>query len=177
MRLVRFSGAVGEFSVRRIREADWERARSLRLEMLQDTPLAYCESHAEALARPESAWRADARRDEAGAASTRYVAETADGRWVATLGCYFPAPGRADVVAVYVVPAWRGPQHGVADALLAAAGQWAAAGGARELRLHVHEDNARARGYYRRAGFVPTGRTMPYPLDPARHEIEMVRPL
>ncbi|WIB37098.1 GNAT family N-acetyltransferase [Curtobacterium sp. MCJR17_043] len=39
---------------------------------------------------------------------------------------------------------------------------WARGRGDRIL-LHVHEDNPRAIAFYRRRGFVPTGRLVPYP--------------
>ncbi|NII42528.1 ribosomal protein S18 acetylase RimI-like enzyme [Curtobacterium flaccumfaciens] len=45
------------------------------------------------------------------------------------------------------------------------------------LRLHVHEDNARALAFYERRGFRRTGHTEPYELDPRRAEIEMVEQL
>jgi RimJ/RimL family protein N-acetyltransferase len=45
--------------------------------------------------------------------------------------------------------------------------------GVHRLHLYVHEDNVRARAFYRRYGFVETGATMPYDLDPAKLEIEM----
>jgi hypothetical protein len=41
----------------------------------------------------------------------------------------------------------------------------------------VHEDNARARRAYERRGFVLTGHTVPYNLDPSRNELEMVKGL
>ncbi|MGR7000153.1 GNAT family N-acetyltransferase [Yinghuangia aomiensis] len=36
------------------------------------------------------------------------------------------------------------------------------------LTLGVHEDNHRARAFYRRLGFTDTGKRVPYPLDPAK---------
>ncbi len=46
---------------------------------------------------------------------------------------------------------------------------------AEALYLLVHEGNARARAFYRRQGFVDTGRTLPYELEPAEREVEMRR--
>lgn len=46
----------------------------------------------------------------------------------------------------------------IAEALIAAAARWAAEqAGAEELRLFVHEDNARAWAFYRRLGFTESG--------------------
>ncbi|MEU6238472.1 GNAT family N-acetyltransferase, partial [Kitasatospora sp. NPDC047058] len=39
--------------------------------------------------------------------------------------------------------------------------------GAAWLTLGVHEDNPRARAFYRRLGFADTGKVVPYMLDPA----------
>ena len=80
------------------------------------------------------------------------------------------------LVGVYVAPGHRGRDAGVADALLDAVERWAAGHGT-TLRLHVHEDNPRALAFYERRGFVRTGHTEPYGLDPTRSEIEMVEQL
>ena len=79
---------------------------------------------------------------------------------------------RADVVGVYVNPAHRG--SGAVDLLLAAAAEWAASLGLRRISLDVHRDNHRARGAYRRAGFVPTGETFTSTIGP---ELVLSRPL
>jgi len=42
------------------------------------------------------------------------------------------------------------------------------------VRLYVHEDNARAEGFYRRFGFVRSGSSDPVPSDPTKSEYEMV---
>jgi ribosomal protein S18 acetylase RimI-like enzyme len=67
--------------------------------------------------------------------------------------------------------------QGLLGELVARCADWARAQGQSELVLEVHEDNARARAAYRGLGFVETGATQPYPLDPTRLELEMVRPL
>ena len=53
---------------------------------------------------------------------------------------------------------------------------WAAQRGP-TLSLHVHEKNARARGYYAKRGFARTGATYRYVLDPTQREIEMRKTL
>jgi GNAT superfamily N-acetyltransferase len=86
------------------------------------------------------------------------------------------ADGAPTLVAVYVAPGFRGADAGVTDALLAGIERWAAQHGD-QLRLEVNEFNPRAIEAYRRRGFVMTGRTTPYPLDPPSLELEMVKPL
>ncbi len=74
------------------------------------------------------------------------------------------------VVGVYVRPEWRG--SGLTKALFGAGLEWAWAGGAERVRLVVHPDNERAQGAYRKAGFVPSGRTVP-PTGGKRGEVEL----
>jgi GNAT superfamily N-acetyltransferase len=158
--------------VRPIVEADWERFRALRLEMLADTPIAYLETLETAQGRPDRHWRDAARGRGDG---VRLVAETADGRWLGTMGGVLDG-GSPTLVAVYVTPSARGRGRGVADALLDAIEAWAYRHGD-TLRLEVHEENVRARAFYESRGFVLTGRTVPYPLPPSALELEMVKAL
>jgi ribosomal protein S18 acetylase RimI-like enzyme len=164
------------FIVRRTVEADWPEVRALRLEMLADTPIAYLETRAQALRRPEAQWRAWAR-DGSSQASITVVAITDEGRWVATMMSKVPlGASGAYLYGVYVAPSHRGRAIGVTDALLGVIEEWAATRGG-SLSLEVNEDNARAVAAYRSRGFVETGVTRPYPLDPAQRELEMRKPL
>jgi ribosomal protein S18 acetylase RimI-like enzyme len=162
------------YRIDRVRPEDWERVRDIRLRMTKDTPLAYIETHETALALGEDKWRERAARSTR-PGNTGYVAVVAaTGEWVGTMNAYLPVadPGEAPPFAwlygVWVDPAHRGRAAGVTDALLDACLAWARdEAGVPELRLNVHEANSRARRYYERHGFVPTGETEPYPLDPA----------
>ncbi|MGO7983955.1 hypothetical protein ACC691_39640, partial [Rhizobium johnstonii] len=84
-------------------EADWERVRDLRLEMLADTPIAYVETRETALAHSESEWRMRANRGltEHG---TFLVAVDQNNRWIGTMSGYVPETGQAQLVGVYVAP-------------------------------------------------------------------------
>jgi GNAT superfamily N-acetyltransferase len=159
-------------AVREVEERDWVRMRALRLEMLADTPIAYLETLETALAHPVSHWQRLARGRPGG---TKLVAELEDGRWVGTMTGMI-AEGTPTLVGVYVSPAARGAAAGVTDALLSGIERWAAQHGD-QLRLEVNELNGRAVEAYRRRGFVLTGRTTPYPLDPPSLELEMVKQL
>lgn len=163
-------------AIRRVTEDDWPQVRAIRLEMLRDTPSAYLETVEQAEAADEDQWRFRARRGQSGRTSTQLVAETADGTWVATMACFVDAPGQGQVVGVYVAADQRGT--GLASRLLDAVRRWAGQeAGLTRLRLLVHEDNPRARAFYRREGFAETGNTEPYALDPAQREIEMAMSL
>jgi ribosomal protein S18 acetylase RimI-like enzyme len=158
--------------------ADWADLRELRLEALKDSPLAFVEQYDEALAQPPGFWQARVARGAAGGDSATFVAVGGEGRFVGK------ATGRVEatpdgpatqVVGVYVTPAWRGRRPGVATALLERVIRWShEEAGTDPVRLVVMETNAPAFAFYRRIGFVPTGRTMAYPPDPSylEHELE-----
>jgi GNAT superfamily N-acetyltransferase len=80
------------------------------------------------------------------------------------------------LVGVYVAPDRRGDGAGVTRALLDEVERWALGHGP-TLRLEVHEDNPRARRFYEKLGFVLTGRTSTYPLEPGGLELEMIKRL
>jgi ribosomal protein S18 acetylase RimI-like enzyme len=64
-----------------------------------------------------------------------------------------PAP--MEIIRFYVERSWHG--QGLAQALMAAAAEHAAAGGARTLWLGVWERNPRAIAFYRKCGFAEVG--------------------
>jgi GNAT superfamily N-acetyltransferase len=168
------------FVVRRTTEKDWREVRALRLEMLADTPLAYLETLEHGERRSEAEWRAWAR-DGSSENSITVVAVVESGpevgRWVATMMSKVPqGASGAHLFGVYVAPSHRGRAVGVTDALLSRVEAWALGRGD-TLTLEVHEHNPRARAAYRARGFVETGRTSPYSLDPTQREIEMQKPL
>lgn len=163
-----------EVSVRRTTEDDWQEIRALRIEMIRDMPIGYGETLESALAHDEAEWRMRGRRGVA-EHGTMIAAITGAGRWVGMMGGFVPDSGPL-LVGVYVAPDFRGRDRGVTDALLATIEDWARTEGDR-LTLHVHEDNARARRAYERRGYVLTGHSVPYSLDPSRDELEMVKEL
>ncbi|XWP92913.1 GNAT family N-acetyltransferase [Clavibacter michiganensis] len=165
--------------IHRLRAEDWREYRALRLEMLEDTPLAYLETLESALTRPDSDWQGRTLR-AARPGNTAYAAvDPVSGRWLGAMNAYVATdPTRVMLVSVYITPSARGRAAGVTDMLLDAMIAWARdRPGARALRLEVHEDNPRARSYYERRGFVLTGRSVPYALDRTQKDLEMELPL
>lgn len=159
------------FHVRQVGADDWRRFRELRLRMLKDTPLAYGETYEASLRFGEAVWRERAARG-ATPGNASFVAEAEDGTWIGIMRGWVPPSAGPMLVGVFVDAAWRGRSAGVADALLDAVVDWARGEGD-TLRLEVHADNPRAAAFYRRRGFVPTGRTRPYELPPYGDEVEM----
>jgi len=175
------------YVIRSVRADEWAAAKALRLEALQDpvAPLAYLETYAEALGRPDSFWQERTASGAEGADGAQTViAEAPDGQWVGTATVLIEEPGTTDwagfpverkqghIVGVYVRPEERG--SGLTDVLFDAALEWAWAHGAERVRLIVHEDNARAQRFYRRAGFVPSGVVVPLAKAPGQSELEFV---
>jgi len=169
-------------SVRRVRADEWERARALRLEALQDEAagIAFLETYERASAEPDAFYRGRTEGAAAGDDVAQFVA--VDGAtWVGSVTVITQRAGtldyhglpversRATVVGVYVRGEQRG--SGLIDRLLEEAARWARDQGFDELTLGVHVDNARAQGAYRRAGFAPSGVTFNSTIGP---EIEMV---
>ncbi|GHD99837.1 GNAT family N-acetyltransferase [Streptomyces alanosinicus] len=177
----------GDYVIRAIRPDDWTRVKQLRLEALRDpaAPLAFLESYEDALAKADAFWQDRAvGSGEGSMAARQFIAETSDGSWVASVTVLIEEAGTKDwagyavecrqghVVGVYVRPEHRG--NGLIKALFDVGVVWARERGAQRVRLLVHEDNERARGAYRKAGFMPSGVVVPFFKDEAQNELEFV---
>jgi RimJ/RimL family protein N-acetyltransferase len=157
--------------IRRVRPGEWREYRTLRLEALKDSPLAFVERYDEVVAKPDEFWRERVERASAGTASCTYVA-AAGGHLVGKASCFEEPDQTAHVVGVYVTPRWRG--RGIADELISRVVDWARTElHAARVRLYVLDVNERAHAFYRRLGFTETGATMAYPPDPSYTELEM----
>ncbi|HVE74848.1 MAG TPA: GNAT family N-acetyltransferase [Mycobacteriales bacterium] len=149
----------------RVEEADWRDWRTLRLEALQDTPIGFGETYAEAAVRPDEEWLVPGPRP-----GIRFIAR-AGSELLGMAGAFRDEGERPHVFGVFIRPSARG--GGVLRALLARLQEWAPG---ESLVLEVHEDNARARAAYLKLGFSLTGTTGPYNLDPTRLLQEMTLP-
>ncbi|MFJ4711682.1 GNAT family N-acetyltransferase [Streptomyces sp. NPDC088785] len=176
-----------DFVVRAVEAGEWPAVKELRLEALRDevASIAFLETYEQAVGRSDAFWRERAAGASHGTAARQFVAVADSGRWLGTAVALVEEPGTTDflghpveerqvqIVGVYVRPEARGGH--VAPELFAAASAWAyAQDGIGRVRLHFHQDNARAEGLYRKIGFVRTGRVVPLAGDPAKVEYEMV---
>ncbi|MEV8450616.1 GNAT family N-acetyltransferase [Streptomyces parvus] len=180
-----------DYVTRVVRADEWPQVRQLRLDALRDpaAPVAFLESYEDAAARPDAFWRqraADAAEDGPGRVR-QFVAESPDGEWVGSVTVLVESPDdevrfgeaspvdQAHLVGVFVRPEVRGT--GVTDALFREAVAWAwslSAPRMERVRLYVHEENPRAAAFYRKFGFVPSGRRIPAPGDRGEQEVEYV---
>ena len=164
--------------VRRAHPDDWAAVREVRLAALADAPDAFASTLRREARRGEPQWRSRI------TASPWFLACRA-GRPAGLVAAVpdQPASGPAagpcgwHLVSMWVTPQARG--HGVADVLVGAVLDHAEAAGAPWVTLWVALGNARARAFYQRMGFTPTGRRQLYPRDGAAplDEEELARPL
>ena len=137
---------------------DWERVRAVRLRALTDAPDAFWVTLAEELEVTAEQWRE--RLAATDAATFLALAEARDVGLV-VVHPSSSAPGDAGIAAMWVAPEARG--SGAADALLAAAVDWARTHGYPRARLWINDANDVAAGLYRRHGFTPSGVTGTFP--------------
>jgi len=144
--------------VRRTSGDDWSALRAIRLEALRDTPEAFGSTYNETLLFSANEWRTFAQQ------RCYFLAER-DGVVVGMIsGGYNDAhPGTHWMYGMYVTPIDRGT--GTAQVLVRSVQEWARSEGADELFLHVGSTVARARAFYEKLGFVPTGDTFVMPRD------------
>ena len=151
--------------VRCAERADWLALKTIRLEALRDTPDAYGSSLERTLRFSDNRWRLMT-------AQQGYFLVERDGDVVgmAAGGYHDDHPGDHWLYATYVTPAARGT--GVASALVDAVSSWARSERASALYLDVTTSLVRARAFYLKEGFTPTGERRVMERDPS---IELIR--
>ncbi len=151
--------------VRRLAADDWPQLREARLGALAEAPYAFASTLAREQQFTEQTWR-----ERAGRGSTFGAWE---GDAIVGLATGIDEGDRWQLVGMWVSPKLRG--SGIADLLVTAVCELAEQSGAASVRLWVTEVNDRARTFYRRLGFVPTGsRQLIRPADPENWEEELI---
>jgi ribosomal protein S18 acetylase RimI-like enzyme len=148
-----------------------EAFRRVRLQALKDAPTAFGSTYAEESAFGEDQW---ARRVERwnGLQGIGFLAM--DGNQPCGIAGALIEPCRhAQLVSMWTAPEFR--HRGVGRLLVDAVTAWAVSRGVLVLRLMVTSCNEPAMAFYESLGFTRTGRTEPYPNDPALIEWEMAR--
>jgi GNAT superfamily N-acetyltransferase len=168
------SGLPGaRFSARVTNEDDWPSVRAARIENATDNSVSYGATLETTISMSEDDWRMRARRGQATDATSLVAVDDRSGRWVGMMSAQ--QHDGLLLTGVWVVPEFRGRGNGVADVLLAEILAWARGRGL-SIALWVDENpaGARARAFYGRHGFVPTGRRRPIGFAPG-HSMEMQR--
>ena len=148
--------------VERVTATSWRTYRDVRLAALIDSPRAFWATYAEAAERTDDEWR-----ERCATTGPTWLALD-HGRPVGTVGLWHAPEQPADevvLVGMWVATVARGT--GAATRLVGAAITHAAASGRRRVVLDVAHENTRARAFYVRMGFRPTGEVGRMPWDPS----------
>ena len=149
--------------------------KAVRLRALQDAPHAFGSTYAKESQLTDSDWieRVERWNGESGAGFLAMDQDTACG----IAGSFLDQndPTRAHLISMWTAPTHR--QRGIGRLLVNGVLNWARGRNARTLQLMVTSNNEPAIRFYQRLGFTRTGRTEPYPNDPAVIEYEMSRPI
>jgi ribosomal protein S18 acetylase RimI-like enzyme len=178
----------GIIVVRQLTAGDWAQLRAARLAALAEAPYAFASTLAREQEFTDEMWRSRAASGGTFAAwhgativglatgLPPEVAQPAAAGRPAPVGQLAETAPAWHLVGMWVAPACRG--QGVADRLVDAICEQARQHGAASVTLWVTEVNGRAREFYRRIGFGPTGgRQLVRPEDPDHFEEELSRRL
>ena len=149
--------------------------RDVRLRALQDAPLAFGSTYARESQFSDEEWLQRV---------TRWNGERGIGflAMVGGYGCGIAGSllDEEDGRRAHLISMWTAPTHrkcGIGRRLVSEIAGWARLRGADALQLMVTSSNEPAMLFYQQLGFSRTGRTEPYPNDPALLEYEMSRPI
>lgn len=147
---------------------EWALFREVRLEALREAPYAFDSTLDDWQGERDTEERWRQRLTNVPFNVIAYVENAPSGMASATQP---NADGTIELISMWVAPFARGA--GVGDALVATVTRWARERRIGTVALEVMEDNARARAFYRRHGFVDRGCVE----DPAesRRKLRMVR--
>jgi GNAT superfamily N-acetyltransferase len=136
--------------IRRAALGDESILREVRLQALSEAPEAFGSTYERELSRTPADWRRWL------SPGVTFILITPEG----VRGMVAGQPDERDPDVVHLMAMWVHPSirgSGGADALVSAVLNWAKLQRASSVRLNVMQQNHRARRFYERCGFVPTG--------------------
>jgi len=155
MQPINIGTKLGLVIVREATLADAEQFRQLRLDALQDSPIAFPADYAVNLSHPMSFWETRLKTDQTG---TIFFAEH-DNLLIGMMGIRrgeLPkTEHNATIWGVYVRPAWRGLR--IPDSLIEACIEWARSNNMNIIKLGVSTTSKSAVRCYQRRGFIIYG--------------------
>ncbi len=163
-------------AVRAVRAGDASRLRALRLRALSESPEAFAVAAEQEAELPGSHWAELAHQSAVADHLVIYVAVRGEDWLGMGAGRWFDRErGIAQLWGMWVDPAAR--RLGLGERLVTQVRGWAAARGARFLRLGVATRPGDPTPFYERLGFVRTGETRMMRTDPTRPAHFLVRPV
>jgi GNAT superfamily N-acetyltransferase len=159
-----------DVEIRPVASGEARALRELRLRALADAPEAFAQTLETEASHPDSYWL------ELAAAGGVFVAIRGV-RWVGMAAGRWSdqEKGVAQLWGLWVDPSARGA--GLGAQLVAEVDRWAAAHGARVLRLGIIVGGCDVEGFYARLGFARTGEVWPLPWDESRTALFLARPV
>jgi ribosomal protein S18 acetylase RimI-like enzyme len=149
--------------------------KEVRLRALQEAPYAFGSTYASESAFTDSQWAARLDRWN-GVRGVGFIAlDGGSSCGIAGTLLDEKDPQRANLVSMWTAPSHR--RTGVGRLLVDQVVEWVGGRNVSTLLLMVTSNNAGAIRFYEKLGFIRTGRTEPYPNDPAVTEYEMSRPI
>jgi len=148
--------------------------KEVRLRALQDSPEAFGSTYAREAAFSDSEWLQRAKRWN-GETGIGFLAMD-DSAPCGIAGVFLNEDDRSRALLVSM---WTAPTHrrrAIGRRLVDQVLEWARRRNATTLLLMVTSSNDSAIRFYETLGFTRTGKTQPYPNDPALIEYEMSRP-
>ncbi len=170
-----FSVTTTMITIVQVTPANVQIFKAVRLRALEDAPYAFSATYAQESQFTDAEWIERTNRWN-GEKGIGFLA--IDGNKACGIAGAFLDPENAreaKLVSMWTSQSYR--QKGVGRLLVDEVTAWAARRDARVLRLMVTSKNESAILFYQRLGFIRTGRTEPYPNDPAVIEYEMARPI
>ena len=158
--------------IKPVSAADVAVYKDVRLRALKDSPTSFSATYAKEAQLSEEEWQKRAVRCD-GVRIVGFLAYE-DDRGCGMVFCFRDEQDEAagTIVSMWVDPAVR--RAGVGRLLIDSVVAWAQELGMRELKLMVTSVNQGAIAFYERIGFRMSGKTGPYPNDPAITEFEMI---
>ena len=149
--------------------------KEVRLRALADTPSAFGSTSAHESQFPDSEWLNRALKWNGEKGIGLLAMDGPIGCGIAGSFLRENDPTQAQLISMWTAPTHR--QQGVGRLLVNEILAWARSRNVRTLLLMVTSVNQPAMLFYERLGFTRTGRTEPYPNNPAIIEYEMSRPI
>lgn len=149
--------------------------KEVRLRALRESPTSFSSTYAREAEFPDEEWRKRAEHSS-GDGFVGFLAYEKD----RPCGMVFCFREDADERVGTILSMWVDPsarRAGVGRELIDSVVSWAEGCGMRLLKLMVTSVNLGAVEFYQRMGFAMSGKTGPYPNDPAITEFEMLRRL